>query len=475
MTIQFNNTLTREKDEFIPIKDATVLLYSCGPTVYNYVHIGNLRAYVFVDLLKRYLLYRGYKVNHVMNITDVEDKTIRSSQEEGKSLTEFTQFYEKAFLDDIKSLNITLPDIMPRATEYIPQMVEHIKKLEKLGHTYQSNGSTYFKIDSFPGYGRLARLEAEHLKDNAAGRLDNADEYEKENARDFVLWKAWTEADGDVYWETELGKGRPGWHIECSVMSSTYLGETFDIHTGGEDLVFPHHTNEIAQSEAVTGKPFVNYWLHNAHLIVNGKKMSKSLGNFYTLRDLTNKGYDPFAIRYALLETHYRQQLNFTFEGIDAAQQAIERIRNTLQRLAEIQKTNDDVTNNADLPQQRETLKAKFTEALDDDLNISKGLAALFEFVRVVNASLKENTLSSQDASDAIESIEQTNMVLGIIDPNWNETETIPDDVKEMAETRYLAKKEKDFTTADRLRDEINKRGYVIEDQKEGYRVTKKA
>lgn len=473
MTLKFYNTLTREKDDFVPITDRQVLLYSCGPTVYNYVHIGNLRAYVFVDLLKRYLTFRGYDVKHVMNITDVEDKTIKSSREQGTSLSEFTKFYENAFLEDIKSLNIQLPKIMPRATEHINQMVEHIKKLTELGYTYEANGSTYFKISSFEDYGRLACLDLENLKENAGGRLDNADEYGKENARDFVLWKAWTEADGDVYWETELGKGRPGWHIECSVMSSEYLGETFDIHTGGEDLVFPHHTNEIAQAEAVTKKPFVNYWLHNAHLIVNGKKMSKSLGNFYTLRDLTDKGYDPLAIRYTLLETHYRQQLNFTFEGIEGARQAIDKIKNTLLRLKETRDTSVEEDPSEEITTRIEETKQKFTEALDDDLNISKALAALFEFIRTLNAKLKEDALSATDAKDAITMIEHLNSVLGVVPQDWDTTDEIPADIKEMAETRYQAKQNKDYTTADRLRDEVTKRGFVIEDQKEGYRIKK--
>jgi len=362
---------------------------------------------------------------------------------------------------------------MPRATEHIKQMVEHIKKLTDLGYTYQANGSTYFKISAFPEYGRLACLDLDHLKENAGGRLDNADEYGKENARDFVLWKAWTQEDGDVYWDTELGKGRPGWHIECSVMSSEYLGDTFDIHTGGEDLVFPHHTNEIAQAEAVTKKPFVNYWLHNAHLIVNGKKMSKSLGNFYTLRDLTTKGYDPFAIRYALLETHYRQQLNFTFEGIEGAQQAIDKIKNTLLRLKEIQEKEVEEDPSEDIKTSIDGTEQKFTEALDDDLNISKALAALFEFIRTINAKLKEGALSATDATNAIKTIEHLNSVIGVVPQDWNTTDDIPDDIKEMAETRYQAKQKKDFTTADRLRDEITKRGFVIEDQKEGYRIKK--
>ncbi|RMF88331.1 MAG: cysteine--tRNA ligase, partial [Nitrospinota bacterium] len=316
--LKFYNSLTRRKEEFHPIEPGRVRMYTCGPTVYDYAHIGNFRAYIFEDILRRYLKYKGYQVTQVMNITDVDDKTIRESRRRGMSLKEFTSFYVQAFFEDLETLNIERAEYYPAATEHIDQMVALIKRLIENGHTYEVDGSIYFRISTFPAYGRLAGLDAVQLQGGASGRVD-ADEYGKEDVRDFVLWKAWREEDGDVFWETELGKGRPGWHIECSAMSMHYLGEHFDIHTGGIDNLFPHHENEIAQSEAATKKPFVNYWLHCQHLLVNNAKMSKSLGNFYTLRDLLERGYKPKAIRYALLSTHYRQQHNFTFEGLAAA------------------------------------------------------------------------------------------------------------------------------------------------------------
>jgi len=332
MVLQLFNTLTRNKELFTPLVKGNVGMYTCGPTVYNYVHIGNLRAYVAQDLLKRYLNYKGFKVKHVMNFTDVDDKTIRDSQKEHKSLTEFTRFYEQEYLKDIKALHILPADIMPRATEHISEMVKLIIDLEKNKHTYEKDGSIYFKIASFKGYGKLANLDAQLLKDNADGRFSQ-DEYEKENARDFALWKSYSDEDGDVCWDTALGKGRPGWHIECSAMSTKYLGDTFDIHCGGVDLIFPHHTNEIAQTEGATKKPFVKYWVHNEHLLVDGQKMSKSLGNFYTLRDLIKKGYDPLVVRYELLSTHYRQQLNFTEGSLKQSEAALRRLYEFTDRL----------------------------------------------------------------------------------------------------------------------------------------------
>ena len=296
--LKFYNTLGRKKQEFKPIKKGEVTMYTCGPTVYSYVHLGNLRAMVFYDLVRRYFKYKGYKLKHVMNITDVDDKTIRDSQKEGKSLKEFTEFYTKSFLDDLKTLNIEIAEVIPKATEEISGMVELIEILLDKGIAYKvDNGDIYFSIAKFKDYGKLALINPDKLKKNADGRLNNADEYDKEDARDFALWKSYDEKDGDVFWETSIGKGRPGWHIECSVMSAKYLGQPFDIHMGGVDLIFPHHTNEIAQSESAYDKKFCNYWMHNEHLIVNGEKMSKSLGNFYTLRDLLDKGYDSKAIK----------------------------------------------------------------------------------------------------------------------------------------------------------------------------------
>src|SRR4030042_1328594 len=314
------NTLSRRKESFVPVEECRVGLYTCGPTVYNYAHIGNFRAFLCEDLLKRWLEHCGFKVTHVMNITDVDDKTIKGSQKQGIPLQQYTAHYTEAFFDDIKALNIELADFYPRATEQIPEMTALIKKLLEKGYAYRGeDGSVYFAINKFPDYGKLSHINIRELKVGARVRQD---EYAKEEAQDFALWKAWSVEDGDVFWETEIGKGRPGWHVECSAMSMRYLGETFDVHCGGVDNIFPHHENEIAQSESATGKPFANYWLHNEHLLVEGKRMAKRFGNYYTLRDLLGKGYAPDAIRFLLLSTHYRQQFNFTFEGLEAANSA---------------------------------------------------------------------------------------------------------------------------------------------------------
>ncbi len=318
MVLRFYNTLTRKKEEFEPLNPPKVTLYCCGPTVYNVPHIGNYRSFIFGDLLSRLLKYFGYKVENVMNLTDVEDKTIKYSQAAGIPLKEYTKKYIKLFFDALKELNVEEFKHYPRATEHIPYILRLIEKLEEKGHIYQRNGSVYYKISSFKDYGKLARLDFDKLKQNAQGRLDE-DEYDKENARDFALWKGYSKADGDVFWESKYGKGRPGWHIECSAMSMKYLGETIDIHTGGEDLIFPHHSNEIAQSESATGKQFVRYWMHVAFLKVNNDKMAKSLGNFFSLDDIKKKGISPIALRYFYVSSYYRKQLNFTEDALKAS------------------------------------------------------------------------------------------------------------------------------------------------------------
>ncbi|MEM3500605.1 MAG: cysteine--tRNA ligase, partial [Candidatus Woesearchaeota archaeon] len=394
--LRFYNDLTKRKEEFVPIHPGQVGIYSCGPTVYNYAHIGNLRSFVFVDLLKRFLKYEGYSVKHVMNITDVDDKTIKGSQQEGVPLKEFTLKYEKAFLEDLKALNIQIPDVMPRATEHIKEMTELIRKLYKNGYAYRAeDGSTYYSIAKFKDYGKLSGIKKEELKIGARVR---SDEYAKEQAEDFALWKAWTPEDGSVFWETEYGRGRPGWHIECSAMSSKYLGETFDIHTGGIDLIFPHHENEIAQSEGANGKKFVNYWLHCEHLIVDGRKMSKSLGNVYTLRDITAMGYSPIALRYLLLSTHYRSQLNFTFDGLKAASEAVERLNNLLWNLKQvpINRAGSEYDSISELLKNAET---SFRNALEDDLNISEALDDIFNLVRELNKRI--GSISKNEAEEA--------------------------------------------------------------------------
>jgi cysteinyl-tRNA synthetase len=463
MALKFYNTLSRKLEPFKPVHKAEARIYSCGPTVYNHVHIGNLRAYVFVDLLRRYLKYKGFKLKHVMNITDVDDKTIRDSQKEHKTLKEFTEPYTEAFLSDLKKLNIEITDTLPRATGEIKEMVELIKILLKNGYAYKTdNGDIYFKISKFKNYGKLAKIDTEQLKQNADGRLSNKDEYGKEDARDFALWKAWDKTDGDAFWETEIGKGRPGWHIECSAMSSKYLGQPFDIHTGGVDLIFPHHTNEIAQSEAAYGKKFVNYWLHNEHLLVNGEKMSKSTGNFYTLADLEKKGYDLMAIRYELLSTHYRQKLDFREEELKKIPATLTRIYDFLDKL-------ENVKNNAEDKQVEAIIakhKKKFEESLDNDLNISGALAAMFEFITEIN----KIELGKQNAIDVKAFMTSIDSVLGIMK---REKTTIPAEITALAEQREQARKTKNFKESDRLREEIKKKGYLIEDAKEGFRVKK--
>ena len=329
--LKLHNTLTSTDEDFHPLEDGVVRFYTCGPTVYDYAHIGNFRTFVFQDLLRRYLEYRNYRVIHVMNITDVDDKTIHNARAQGMTLRDYTTKYTEAFLADCKTLRIELPGLLPRATDHIPEMVALIQKLEEKGYTYRKDGSIYFSIARFPGYGRLSKADFSGAQ---AGASVDTDKYDKENARDFVLWKA--KKEGEDFWETEIGPGRPGWHIECSAMSMKYLGETFDIHCGGVDLVFPHHENEIAQSECATGKPFVRYWVHPEFLIVEGQKMSKSLGNFFRLQDLLSQGHSPEAIRYLLLSVHYRKQLNFTMDGLRQAQSSIQRLEDFMLRAKEI-------------------------------------------------------------------------------------------------------------------------------------------
>jgi cysteinyl-tRNA synthetase len=461
--IRLFNTLTRRKEPFIPIDESRVRMYTCGPTVYGFPHIGNFRAFLFEDLLKRWLEYRGFKVTHVMNITDVDDKTIRGSQKQQTPLRQYTEYYTKAFFEDITALNIEPADYYPRATEHILEMVTLIKKLIKKGYAYKGeDGSTYYAINKFKNYGKLSRIKIQELK---AGARVKVDEYAKEEAQDFALWKAWTQEDGDVFWETELGKGRPGWHIECSAMSMKYLGETFDIHCGGVDNMFPHHENEIAQSEAATGKKFVNYWLHNEHLLVEGRRMAKRFGNFYTLRDLLKMGYDPKAIRYLLLSTQYRQQFNFTFEGLEAAKGAIERLRNSMRRLQDA----DGKSSGEKITQLMNKVQASFGEAMDDDLNISIALAALFDFVRDINNLLDADALSRDEAKPVLELIAGFDKVLGVIGEAEKE-ETLPKDAEELIKKREEARKVKDWKTADAIRQKLKAMGITIEDTPQGVR-----
>ena len=445
-------------------------MYTCGPTVYDYAHIGNFRAFVFEDLLKRWLEYRGYKVTHVMNLTDVDDKTIRGSQKQKVPLAKYTEHYAKAFFEDINALNIEPADYYPKATSHIPEMVALVKRLMQNGYAYRGqDGSIYYAISKFKNYGKLSHIKVAELK---AGARVKTDEYTKEEAQDFALWKAWTPEDGDVFWETELGKGRPGWHIECSAMSMKYLGETFDIHCGGIDNMFPHHENEIAQSEAATGKKFVNYWLHNEHLLVEGRKMAKKFGNFYTLRDLLGKGYDPIAIRYLLLSSHYRGQFNFTFEALDAAGVAVERLRNFVRRLQDAQ---GEGSGNK-VAELLRGVQQGFGEAMDDDLNVSVALAVLFDFVREMNVLLDDGVVSKNEADEVVAVLKRFDGVLGVVGEVEAE-EALPKEAEVLIAKREAARKAKDWATADALRVRLSELGVVVEDTAQGvrWRLVKKS
>jgi cysteinyl-tRNA synthetase len=460
VNISLFNTLTRQKETLKPIEPGKIGIYTCGPTVYDYAHIGNFRAFIFEDLLKRWLEYRGYKITHVMNLTDIDDKTIKGSQKQKKSLREYTDFFANAFFEDSKTLNIKPATVYPRATDNISEMVNLIKTLIKNGYAYQGeDGSTYFAINKFSGYGKLSHINSQDLK---AGARVKQDEYTKEEAQDFALWKTYTPEDGEIYWETELGKGRPGWHIECSAMSMRYLGPNFDIHCGGVDNMFPHHENEIAQSEAATGKHFVNYWMHNEHLLVEGKKMAKRTGNFYTLRDLIQKGLDPLSIRYLLLSTHYRQQFNFTFEGLESAKGAIERLTNFLRRLQDA----NGVGNESEITDLIGRVQSCFGNAMDDDLNINAAMAALFDFVREVNIKLNANQISKHQAEKIRVLIESYNNVIGVI-PEFKENK-ISKEIEILIQKREKARKAKDWKTADQIRQQLKTMNITIEDTAQG-------
>jgi len=468
-SIQFYNTLTREKERFVPIESGRVKMYTCGPTVYDYVHIGNLRSFLFEDVLKRWLEYRGFQVVHVMNLTDVDDRTIKASRTQGIQLKKYTEQFIKAFFEDIEALNLERATDYPKATDNIPEMVALVKKLLEKGYAYRGeDGSVYFNISKFKDYGKLAKIQVGDLK---PGARVNVDDYAKEEASDFVLWKAWDKDDGDVYWETEVGKGRPGWHIECSAMSMKYLGETFDIHCGGVDNLFPHHENEIAQSESATGKKFVNYWLHNEWLLVEGKKMAKRLHNYYTLKDLTSKGYDPIAIRYLMMSVHYRQQINFTFEGLEAAQKTLDRLRNFVHRLLEASgKPAGDK-----LKQLVEGVQKGFESAMDDDLNISVALAHLFDFVRDANNLLDTGEVSKEEGREVYGLMLRFDEALSVIG-QVKKTEELSKEAMELVRKREEARKAKDWKAADEIRDQLRAMGVIVEDTAQGvkWRIEKR-
>ncbi len=466
MALRFKNSFTRVKEDFKPIEEGKIKIYTCGPTVYNFQHIGNFRTFMWGDLLRRYLQYKGYDVTYVMNITDIDDKIIRDSQAQKKSRKEFIQKYVDAFLEDLDSLGFLKPDVQPYATDHIDGMVEMIQQLVARGFAYEIDGNYYYKISAFKDYGKLANLDMDGLK---AGARVSADEYEKDSVSDFALWKAWQESDGDIYWDTPIGKGRPGWHIECSVMSQKYLGNHFDIHTGGVDLLFPHHENEIAQSEGCTGSKSVNYWLHGEHLIVEGKKMSKSVGNFYTLRDIMEKGYAGVVVRYLLASTYYRQQLNFTFQGLEAARNSLERYNDFI--------TNLQSYNGGDSDNSAEAIIAKaktgFEDALDDDLNVSGALGVVFDFIRDINRLKAENKLSVEERDNALATITAFDSVLNFryhIDSDDSDSS----EIEALIQKRADAKNNKDFALADKIRNDLLEQGIILEDSREGTKWKKK-
>lgn len=462
MSLVFYNTLSRKKEKFEPIFPKKALAYTCGPTVYNYVHIGNLRTFMFEDLLMRYLSYAGYEVTQVMNLTDVDDKTIKGSQREKIPLNDYTKKYKEAFFEDIKTLNILPATHYPAATEHIDEMVELIKTLMDKELAYKADdGSIYFSIAKFPNYGKLAGIDKDQLKTGASGRV-GADEYSKEEARDFVLWKNWSEDDGDVFWETELGKGRPGWHLECSAMSIKYLGESFDIHCGGVDNMFPHHENEIAQSEGASGKQFVKYWMHSAFLNINAEKMAKSKGNFFTLRDLVDKGHSPMAIRYALISTHYRQPLNFSEELIKQSEAALKRVKEFKNMLSKIDRQGQLFEYQGVVEQAREA----FVKAMDDDLNISPALGVFFDFIRKTN-SLSDK-LGSKDAKKALSFLDEVNQVIGTFDFQEESEDNLEEEILQLLKERAEARAAKNYQRSDEIRDYLLSKNIRIKDTKEG-------
>jgi cysteinyl-tRNA synthetase len=464
--IRFRNTLSGQLEEFAPLDPPRVRIYTCGPTIYDFAHIGNFRTFVFQDILRRHLRARGYELQQVMNITDVDDRIIENSAAAGLSLRDYTEKYAQAFFEDMRALNLEMPEHLVRATEHIPDMVALIQRLAENSFTYTSDGSLYFRISKFPGYGRLSKIDLTGIQPGA--RVD-VDRYEKADARDFALWKA--RKAGEHYWDTPLGPGRPGWHIECSAMAMKYLGETLDIHTGGIDLAFPHHENEIAQSEAATGKPFVRLWLHAEHLIVEGEKMSKSLGNFFTLRDLFARGHRPSAIRYLLASVPYRRQLNFTFAGLQQAASSVERLRNFRLRL----RTEKFPPGESGAPEHARQAMEEFAAALDDDLNTAEALAAVFNLVRDTNAAMDCGEFRAGDVPALEDALARFDAGFAVLeermDAGYGAAAEITDaEVEALLAERQKARARRDFARADQIRQELAEKGIVVEDTKDGAR-----
>ncbi len=474
--IRFHNTLGGRVEDFVPLEPGLVKLYACGPTVYDFPHIGNWRANVFEDLLKRFLVYRGFRVIHVQNITDVDDKTIKGANARGVGLDEYTRPFIEAFFAERDALNIRPADHYPRATGHIPEMVGIIRVLLDKGFAYRKDGSVYFAIDRFPAYGRLSRV---NLGDRRPGSRGDADEYEKESVHDFALWKA--PKEGEPVWETGIGPGRPGWHIECSAMSAKYLGPSFDIHCGGIDNIFPHHENEIAQSEAANGAPFVRYWLHCHHLVVDGQKMAKSKGNFYRLADILARGYDPLDVRFLLLATHYRKMLNFTFEALDQAVTARRRIGDFL---GELKAVPAGAAGDPAVGPLVETARAGFVAGLEDDLNIAEALAAVFTLIKSVNPLLVKGRVARADADRLAAFVGEADAVLGFRPSPTHQAsgridarsevkgtaEVLEAKIQALVDERQRARAAKDWPRSDAIRKALLERGIILEDTKDGVR-----
>ncbi|MCU0236847.1 MAG: cysteine--tRNA ligase [Acidobacteria bacterium] len=454
--MRFYNTLTRRLEEFREIEKGRIGLYTCGPTVYDFPHIGNFRSYVFEDLVKRFFRFSGFRVRHVMNITDIDDKTIRKANELGLPLGEVTRKYIDAFHVDLRTLNILPADVYPRATEHIPEMLQLVSALLAKGFAYKKEGSVYFSIERFKEYGRLANIDQGSLRTGAAV---DADEYEKDAVQDFVLWKG--RKAGEPFWPAAFGDGRPGWHIECSAMSMKYLGPHFDIHMGGVDNIFPHHENEIAQSECANGVKFVNYWLHCQHLIVDNRKMSKSLGNFFTLPDLLQRGADPMAVRYLLISTHYRKLLNFTFEGLEMAGQALQRVKNFAFSLKNVEAEGEA---DPELAAAAASSLEAFAASMADDFNVSGALGVMFDLIAAVNPRM--NALTRKDAAVVREYLERVNSVLGVLEEKGEAA--LDAEIEERIRLRENARREKDFARADEIRAELKKQGIVLLDTPAG-------
>jgi cysteinyl-tRNA synthetase len=469
--LQLHNTFSGKIEPFVTLKPGQVGMYTCGPTVYDYAHIGNYRTFVFQDILRRFLKWRGFKLNHVMNLTDVDDRIIANATAAGVGIREYTEKFVQAFFADCKTLSIESPEHWIRATDHVSDMVALIETLQKNTYTYPSEGSIYYRITKFKDYGRLSKVDLSGIQ--AGARVDN-DRYEKESARDFALWKA--PKPGEHFWETPIGAGRPGWHIECSAMAMKYLGDTLDIHTGGIDLAFPHHENEIAQSEAATGKQFVRYWLHAEHLLVEGEKMSKSLGNFFTLRDLFAKGYKPSALRFALASVPYRRQLNFTFDGLQQATSSVERLRNFAARL---RNEKFPAGNQPGMAARIAKAADDFDAGLSDDLNTAQALAAVFDFVREANTAMDKADFRQGDVAAAVEFQGSFDKVFAVLEDNdaeklkavgfgGGETGLSDAEIEKLVAERQAARARRDFAASDRVRKELSDRGIILEDTKDG-------